>query len=103
MTESHESHNGVGMEGGWDEMDFEVDLNAFGRESETRRPMNSSKVYVAEREVVQGLDASLGCGCEAVYLLLCEREPIKSRRSISTCEGRIPCRNSRGRTQYRHT
>ena len=47
------------------------------------------KIYVAEREVVQGLDASLGCGCEAVYLLLCEREPIKSRRSISTCEGRI--------------
>ena len=29
VTESHEGHYGVGMEGGWDEMDFEVDLNAF--------------------------------------------------------------------------
>jgi hypothetical protein len=48
----------VGMEGGWDEMDFEVDLIAFGRESATQRLINpfegDSQVFVAERDVVQG-------------------------------------------------
>lgn len=61
----------VAMDGGWDETDLEVDVNAFGRESETQKTRKfvggdsrGGFVAVPERDVVQGkmhrLDADVG-------------------------------------------